>query len=204
MEALITPPIVGRRMDRIAVINGSIAGEAGSTAAVLSRLSTYFSPTFGVDEIVLKSDADYDKHIRTITAAKGIIIGTGTYWDTWGSPLQAFLEAVTETEGGSAWLGKPLSVIVTMHSVGGKGVLSRLQGVMNTFGCSIPPMSGLLYSQVSHRLLQVDEIGEMADDMWSLDDLEIVAHNLAVAVKGGGEYRSWPVDLSKFRERWLD
>jgi len=193
-------------MGRVAVINGSIAGEAGSTAVVLSRLCPYLISSYEIDEIVLKNDTDYDKHIRTITAAKGVVIGTGTYWDTWGSPLQAFLEAVTETEGSATWLGKPLSVIVTMHSVGGKGVLSRLQGVMNTFGCTIPPMSGLLYSHVSHRLLQAmnDETAEMVDDVWSLDDLEVIAHNLKVAMEGVGEYRSWPVDLTKFRERWLD
>lgn len=190
-------------MKRIVIINGSVGGGRGSTATLLSRLRDHLTSTFDLEEIVLTEDVEYTKHLTTIGGAHGIVVGTGTYWDSWGSPLQRFLEAVTESEGGATWLGKPLAAVVTMHSVGGKGVLSRLQGVFNTFGCTIPPMTGIVYSYASHTLLETSEKPEMAEDLWSLDDLEIIAHNLTVAIEGQGHYRSWPVDLRKFRDRWL-
>ena len=151
-----------------------------------------------------------------IVGSDGLVFATGTYWDSWGSPLQRFLEQATALEAEGAFLGKPAAVLVTMHSVGGKGVLSRLQGVLSTLGCLIPPMSGLVYSlatQVATRMTErlaaghgdADAAAAAAhlDDFWHLDELEVVAHNLLEALAGGRDYHSWRVDGGDPRRRWL-
>ena len=136
--------------------------------------------------------------VSLLERARGFIFATGTYWDSWGSPLQRFFEESTSLEGGAVWLGKPAATLVTMHSVGGKGVLSRLQGVLSTLGVLIPPMSGLAYSQANHLALQSG--GDA--DFWRVEDLEVVAHNLLAALKLREGWRSWPVE-SDFQSRWF-
>ena len=98
--------------------------------------------------------AEKKKLYAQLEKSQGFVFVTGTYWDSWGSPLQKFLENVTDLEGSPAFLGKPAIVMVLNHSVGGKGVLSRLQGVLSTLGCLIPPMSGIVYSWVTEQLLK--------------------------------------------------
>jgi len=76
-----------------------------------------------------------------------------------------------------------------------------LQGVLNTLGCAIPPMSGFVYSLSNHLALQVES--DFAEDFWQLKDLEVVANNLvrAGAVRAAGE--AWPVDHADPRRRWI-
>ena len=107
---------------------------------------------------------------------------------------------MTETEGSTLWLGKPAAVLVTMHSLGGKGVLSRLQGTLNLFGAVLPPMSGLVYSAISHEVLKEREA---QTEVWRLGDLEVVCHNLCEAVEGTRQWKSWEVDSAGFEKRWL-
>lgn len=121
--------------------------------------------------------------------------------DSWSHLLQRFLEQATPDEGTGLWLGKPAGVVVTMHSVGGKGVLSRLQGVLNTLGCLIPPMSGLVYSAVNQAALR--EQGPTAEDIWSPDDVAVLCHNLLVPLTPGAAYRAWPCDRRNFARRWI-
>ena len=42
---------------------------------------------------------------EVLAEADGFVFATGTYWDSWGSPLQKFLEETTAFEGTSVWLG---------------------------------------------------------------------------------------------------
>jgi chromate reductase len=138
-----------------------------------------------------------------ISKADAYVFSSGVYWDSWGSPLQRFFEHVTPLEGDACWFGKPAACLVTMHSVGGKEVLSRLQGVMNTFGLYIPPMSALTYSLASHIALR-DGAGSHADDLWSLGDLKVVAHNLlAAAAQPRPSWLNWPVDRANPQRIWL-
>ncbi len=133
--------------------------------------------------------------------ADGFIFVTGTYWDSWGSPLQTFLEQVTELEGTSAFLGKPAVVMVLNHSVGGKGVLSRLQGVLSTLGCLIPPMSGIVYSWVNEQILK--RKSQAAKDLWSLEDLEDIFENFQKSLESKVQWKSWSVDRKDYRKIWL-
>ena len=125
--------------------------------------------------------------------ADGFCIGTGSYWDSWGSPLQKFLEDMAGLDLTSVLFGKPAGLVTTCHSVGGKSVLNRLQGVLNSMGLWVPPHGAMSYSMVSHEAKRLG--------------IDIVAHNLAEAVEKTFRWKSWPVSNEPdeaFRQRWLE
>lgn len=189
---------------RLVVIDGSLGGAEGNTAALLAPLVARLADRAQVERLHLASDGRPPAEVEALLAAgAGFVFATGTYWDSWGSPLQAFLERATHLEGSATWLGKPAAVVVTMHSVGGKSVLSRLQGVLSSLGLLLPPMSGLVYSLVGHLALERGGTAHGAD-FWGREDLDVVAHNLLEAVGGGRAWRSWAVDREDPRRRWLE
>jgi chromate reductase len=134
-----------------------------------------------VHVVHLATDALPDEELlRLLHESAGFVFATGTYWDSWGSPMQRFLERATRFEGGPVWLGKPAAVVVTMHSADGKGVLSRLQGVLCTLGCQIPPMSGMVYSLATHLAIRRADAEPSVPyaDFWQIDDFDTLCHNL--------------------------
>lgn len=149
------------------------------------------------------STGSQKKIYADLNQADGFIFVTGTYWDSWGSPLQTFLENVTELEGSATFMGKPAIVLVLNHSVGGKGVLSRLQGVLSTIGCLIPPMSGLVYSWVSEQVVKNNNTKNAQKDLWSLEDLDIILENFKKVLEIEIDWMCWPVDKNDFRKVWL-
>lgn len=186
---------------RLLVLNAALNGTAGNTAAALAHLAAHLAPHAHLDLLPLATaPADWAAWHPRLAAADGFVFGTGTHWDSWSSLLQRFLEAATPAEGTAVWLGKPAACVVTEHSVGGKAVLSRLQGVLTTLGCVIPPMSGLVLSRVGQSA-RADP--GTSDDCWSTDDLAIVAHNLLTAAHGSRDWRTWPVDRGDLTTRWL-
>jgi chromate reductase len=193
---------------KIALLNGSVGGGLGNSAQVLEVFAQKLcglQPDLKLTVITL-SDHPSEKVLEMILGVDALVFATGTYWDSWGSPLQSFLEASTETEGTALWLGVPVSVLVTAHSVGAKGVLSRLQGVLNTYGCLIPPMSGWVYTSANQSALQSSDSaqGNFTVDLWGPDDLDIVAQNLIVAARSRLNFKSWSVDRKGFRDVWID
>lgn len=98
-------------------------------------------------------------------------------------------------------MGKPAAVCVLMHSVGGKSVLSRLQGVLSSMGFLIPPMSGMVLSLNSQQAQ--DNKNALNEDFWCLDDLDVILDNLCVATAASIHWKSWPVDRKDFRKKWL-
>ena len=109
-------------------------------------------------------------------------------------------------------MGKPAAVLVSAHSVGAKGVLSRLQGVLNTYGCMIPPMSGWLYTAATQLALDhpspSPRMAQLREDLWNLEDLNRVAFNFLAAVRLSASmpdlsWKAWPVDREDFRDRWV-
>ena len=149
----------------------------------------------------------FDKLEPALANADAVVIATGTHWDSWSSALQRFLEDATPSEGSALWLGKPAAIIVTEHSTGGKGVLSRLQGVLVTFGCTIPPLSGLVLSQAALRANDRAPRAPRAADFWDLNDLTTVAHNLLLAARTRPDatpWQVWPVDRENTHHRWLE
>jgi hypothetical protein len=198
---------------RLLLLNASLAGDQGNTAVLLARARRLLARSATVDALTLAGNHASFADLRPrLAAAQGLLIGTGTHWDSWSSVLQDFLEQATPAEGTALWLGKPVACVVSEHSTGGKGVLSRLQGVLVTLGCFLPPMSGLVLSRAAVLATRHSPDPVAARDFWCADDLRVVCHNLAEAARitSSGttgrppRWRAWPVDRTDFAARWLD
>ncbi len=187
-------------------INGSPAGTAGNSALLGDRVRALLGKD-SVETLVLANAPSVEEQVARLRCARGFVFLTGTYWDSWGSPLQAFFEEMTPWELSEIWLGKPAGAVVTMHSVGGKQVLSRLQGVLSSLGCLIPPCSGMVYSQVGQEALHAGA-GSVTSDIWCLEDLEIICHNLQEACASSmglraPSWRTWPIERERTETRWV-
>lgn len=197
-------------MKKITILNGSLGGQNGNTAAVLKLLVSELAPFSEINSIHLsETDLTQKKALeKLLSESDAFVFATGTYWDSWGSPMQRFFEEATEFETGPVWLGKSAATLVTMHSVGGKAILSRLQGVLSTLGLLIPPMSGMVYSLAGHLALQ-SHATEFHSDIWQLSDLKVIAENLLTAVnlslQNGEEttWRTWPTDTQDPHRPWF-
>lgn len=188
----------------ILIINGSLGGKDGNTSVLIKTAINNLSKYTGNIKTIHLEDKPSDLE-SILSWADGFIFTSGTYWDSWGSPMQNFLEQTTKYEASNLFLFKPASVMITMHSVGGKEVLSRLQGVLNSIGMAIPPMSGLVYSLATHLVLNADGSKEDSfnEDFWSLDDVEVTTHNLVASLNGKNDFKAWPVDRKDPKRRWL-
>lgn len=199
---------VSRRRPHLVLLNASLAGHDGNTAAAFAAIRKRLARRASVTVLTLANGSADEPALRftdiqsTLAEADGFLFGTGVHWDAWSSILQRFLEDSTPSEGTRLWLGKPAAVLVSEHSTGGKGVLSRLQGVLVTFGCTIPPMSGLVISKASQIAARHD--AEAACDFWTSGDLPVVCHNLVEAAAGTHRWRAWDVDREDFSKRWID
>lgn len=190
---------------KILILNGSPQGRSGNCAHLAEHIVQTFSEQIEFkilhlsDE--LKSD-DLDQVLQMMRESDAHLYLTGTYWDSWGSPLQQFLERSTPFEGQDVFLGKPAGVFVLMHSVGGKGICSRLQGVLNTLGYLIPPMSGWVYSLVS-QLAAAGECSDHDSDFWSFEDLSPILNNVVRYSKIGVQPVAWAFDKKDAKRRWI-
>ena len=185
----------------ILIIDGSLGGRNGNTSVLIETAIKWINHHQAQYKVIHLDELSTDIQSQ-LAWADALLFTSGTYWDSWGSPMQKFLETSTEFEASDLFLGKPAAVMITMHSVGGKGVLSRLQGVLNTMGFLIPPMSGLVYSLAGHLALTVDH-QNFSDDFWSLEDVEIIIYNLMTSLQKKQNFRSWPVDKKDPKRRWL-
>ena len=198
----------------ILLVNGSRSGNEGNSHLLLELCAGHLRERgASITNITLAKPWQPDDVRAAFDRCDGAIFGTGTYWDSWSTHLQHFFEVASDWEGTSPFLGKPVGCVVSMHSVGGKEVLSRLQGVLNVLGMAIPPMSGMVYSYVNHKALQAKSSGTdlealthdaFRDDIWCPEDLEVVAHNVFEMARGTRARISWPVDRNGFRGRWFD
>ena len=185
---------------KILILNGSVHGATGNSALLIKKLQKMHKE-IEWDVVHLNKTSHSKKLVNRIEKADALLFLTGTYWDSWGSPLQKFLENITHLEGDPSIVGKAAGACVLMHSVGGKEVLSRLQGVLSSMGFLIPPMSGIAHSLSGQLALQ--RSSKHADDFWSLDDMDVVIENLKVAAHGKSKWATWPVDRKNFRKNWL-
>lgn len=188
-------------MTKVVIFNGSPSGRTGNCGAWIKLIEKSLKRK-AVCRVVHLTQTAFSSSLRKeMEAADGFVFVTGTYWDSWGSPLQKFLEDITSLEASPSLMGKPVSVFVLMHSVGGKGVLSRLQGVLSTFGFLIPPMSGMVYSLVSDIALKSQS--SFAKDFWQKEDIGPVLQNFLIACDQKTSWTTWPVDKKNPRRRWL-
>jgi len=189
--------------NNILIINGSPKGNKGNCAQLIRLIENSISSKYSIDVLTLANKNSKSQINHKLHKTSGFIFVTGTYWDSWGSPLQKFLEDITHLEGTQAFLGKPCSVFVLNHSVGGKAVLSKLQGVLSTLGCMIPPMSGMVYSLVNDLIIRKVKT-KFADDLWSYNDIPVIVHNLEKAMKLDIKmWKSWAIDRNNFEKNWI-
>lgn len=188
-------------MQKILILNGSPAGDKGNCALWIKGLQIFLKKRAQVEVIHLSKKTFSASLQKKIESASGVIFVTGTYWDSWGSPLQKLLEDMTAMEASASLLGKPAAVFVLMHSVGGKSVLSRLQGVLSTMGFLIPPMSGMVYSLVSDIALKGKSTH--VKDFWHLDDAELILDNFLKACDLKVTWVTWPVDKKDPKRMWF-
>jgi NAD(P)H-dependent FMN reductase len=170
------------------LLDGSVRGAGGNTASAL-RVARRAAEAAGlaVDEIALSTYVGtIDALLDRVARADALLVGTGTYWSSWGSPLQRFLEVATSLEATDALLGKPVGVVVTMDSVGGVDVAARLLGTFALLGCAQPPFPMVVLSRIGARVQD--------DDVWSARDVAILVDNLAAMLRAERPaYRRWPV-----------
>lgn len=188
-------------MSTILILNGSPSGSKGNCSILIKLIQKSLPKSLKTKVIHLADVKKTSALFKDIDKAAGFIFVTGTYWDSWGSPLQSFLEQATDLEGTSAFVGKPVAAFVLNHSVGGKAVLSRLQGVLSTFGCLIPPMSGMVYSLVTKLALKTKSVH--TDDLWTTNDIPMILENFALALEINIKWKAWPVDRKNFRKNWI-
>lgn len=184
-------------MKNVLIINGAIGGRNGNTSMLLKKVKKTIlkqHDTVRVKIIQLYPTFCWNSVKRNIKKADCLIFSTGTYWDSWGSPMQQLFEKMTILEGSNYLLGKPACAIVTMHSVGGKEVCSRILGNLVSLGCMIPPFAGFAYSYADHVAHKSRTSGKrLLDDVWHIEDLETLLHNLikAADIESKPEYRVW-------------
>lgn len=177
---------------RILALDGSLRGGAGNTGRALAFAGRTAPPCIDFKQVVLSDYAGtVEALVDELAAADGFLVGTGTYWSSWGSPLQRFLEVMTGLECSDVFLGKPVGVVVTMDSVGGVDVATRLLGTFGKLGCTTPPLPLVVLSRIA-ALLQ----GTPSDmDLWQLEDLEVLVANLALAARAERpRWRTWTVE----------
>lgn len=179
-------------MKKLLVINGSIAGSkknCGLVSDLIPKLTN-----MDVSIVHLSDNPNQNELNDSILKADALLLMTGTYWDSCGSPLQKFLEDFSHLDGNPDIIGKPVGVIVLHHEVGGKSVLSRLQGVLSSMGFLLPPMTGVVLARAT-----------FADkDSYWFEDMDVVLSNLEKASEMKVSWSYWPVETDGYDGIWAD
>lgn len=187
-------------MKKILVINGSLGGTNGNTARFLDVATEILSKRVQVENYCLgKTGKSRAALILSLDSASGLLIGSGNYWNNHSSFIQAFIEEISELEGTSSLLGKPVAFLLSQHSVGGSDILARLSNIFNNLGCSLPPLNSVVLSMTNQLALECDP---KQNDVWSPADLEIMLHNLVEAVEGTNNWKPFDVDRDHVYDLW--
>ena len=178
---------------KLLALNGGVRGETGDSQRALTA-ALAFAGDVDVACVVLASyRGTVEAMVELVRAADAFLVVTGTYWGSWGSPLQRFLEVMTPLEASDAFLAKPAACVVTMDSVGGSEVGARLLSTFTTLGCMTAPFPLVVLSRVGAA---VD--GKPGfDDVWQKRDLEVTMANLLASTKTAQErarFRAWHVE----------
>ncbi len=183
---------------KILIINGSIRGKQGNSG-LLSQMAENFLVNKLATTASILNLSEPKPRIREVydllLGSDGFLIVTGTYWHSWGSPLQRFIEVVTAFENSPAFFGKPLACAVSMDSVGGAEVASRLHAVFAGLGCWSPPCSTIAVSRVGQEaiLASQGQTNNPNEDVWRIDDMETILKNLVTATTLQHDlWVSWP------------
>ncbi|MCG9894222.1 MAG: NAD(P)H-dependent oxidoreductase [Fimbriimonadaceae bacterium] len=189
-------------LPRVLIVNGSLAGPSGNTAELLGLAELALEGKAAIEHLDLSRRPHADRILEAVERADGFVFGTGTYWDSWSSRLQEFLEVTAHTEGFDIWVGKPAVLFATAHAVGAKGMLSRLMGVLNVYGLWFPPMAALGVTYVNQTAYpHADD--HLRNELWTPADVDTLCHNLHQALTGEHDWRRWPTNSGRYGEKWL-
>ncbi|MBW8688328.1 NAD(P)H-dependent oxidoreductase [Chitinophaga rhizophila] len=183
---------------RILIINGSLRGDTGNSAAIAS--TAYNILKHDLQQQVLRLTlTDQLPSVREVydllVSCDGFLVITGVYWNNWSSPLQRFIEVSTAFENTPAFFGKPVACAVSMDSVGGIEVAARLQAVFGGLGCWTPPCSTVVLSRTGQEAMAATagNADDPNEDVWRLSDLNIVLQNLTTAAAlSRSNWVAWP------------
>lgn len=185
----------------VLVVNAGLAGREGNSQVVAEHCAERLRALAEPHEIFVLRGAAPGALRAVLERAQRLVFISGTYWGGFSSLLQQAFEELTDSEATDLWLGKPASVLVTAHQVGAQSVLFRLQGVLVTLGCLLPPLSGVVISKVAEALRA--SAPELCDDVWGLEDVATALDNLLAVPLTPRAFRAWPVDREHFARRWL-
>ena len=195
--------------NKILIINASIRGEQGNSYAISLKAKEYIEakPDTLVKIYTLSSPKATIKEVyHLLDSSDAFIVVSGAYWNNIGSTLQRFLEVCTPFENTSAFFGKPISTIVTMDSVGGIEVASKIIGVFAGFGCWSPPCSTIILSRIGEEAVNRSEglKEDPNEDVWRLDDMDILIDNLLIASSvQKKQWKAWPtIQLKLENNTW--
>jgi len=195
---------------KILIINGSVRGMQGNSGSIAQKALTYLNSKKDITATILTLTdpmPDIKAVYHLLAGHDGFLVISGVYWNNWGSPLQKFIEIVTVFENSPAFFGKPVACAISMDSVGGIETAGRLHAVFSGFGCWSPPCSTLVISRVGQEAVDATKgtANDPNEDVWRLDDIEVVLDNLVVSTQINGKWISWPhVELSIAEGPWPD
>ncbi|MCK6593847.1 MAG: hypothetical protein L6Q33_01495 [Bacteriovoracaceae bacterium] len=191
---------------KLLIINGALNGNLGNTFSFFKNIEHHLDELCSLNILELKSmnhlsSLDYQKAIDShISSCDAIYLLSGTYWDSWSSYLQRFLEESTFLEASPKVFSKPAGVLTTMHSVSGKEVMSRLQGVLSSQGYLIPPHSALTISLASELARKAES--SFQDDFWSSDEILHTIKNVLAYTQLEAKSSAWSVDTKDPKRLW--
>jgi NAD(P)H-dependent FMN reductase len=185
----------------VLILNAGLAGRHGNSQVVADHAAALLDRRGVRHEQLTLREAGPGDVPRALERAERLVFVSGTYWGGFSSLLQQLFEELTPTETSELWLGKPAAVLVTAHQVGAQSVLHRLQGVLVTLGCALPPLSGVIICKIGEALRE--RAPELCDDVWGLPDVETALHNLLALPFVQRTFQTWPVDRQHYTERWL-
>lgn len=173
------------------ILNGSIRGSKSDCNFIIDN-KIKLNSDLQITKIHL---AEYSGTIEDlvdhIKKADAILITTGNYWSSCGSPLQRFIEIITPLEATDVFVGKPVACMVTMDSVGGADVGSRLLSTFAMFGCTVPPFPLVVLSRTGLAVAGKPSF----EDVWQPKDLDVLVHNLCALSRLNKKlFKTWPVE----------
>lgn len=192
---------------KLLIVNAALNGNNGNTFHCFKKIESLLNIECELQILELKNinhlnSKDYQKVIEEeIKVADALYFMTGTYWDSWSSYLQRFLEESTFLEATPTLFAKPAGVFTTMHSVSGKEVMSRLQGVLSSQGYLIPPHSSLTISLASELARKSES--SFQDDFWSTDEILHTIKNVLSYSKQPTKASAWSVDHKDPKRLWI-
>ncbi len=187
---------MGTEKKQVILLNGSIRGNQGNSGSIAEKIASHLHSRKIASEILTLADPlpDIGQVSNLLREAHGFFAISGSYWSSWGSPMQRFLEVMTAFENTPVFFGKPFACAISMDSVGGLDIAQRLHGAFAGLGCWSPPCSTMVLSRVGQEAINASagSTEDPNEDVWRLSDLEPVLHNLVLATQVNVGWQSWP------------